>query len=112
MASGLGLVTAVAVTGSVVAAEAERVLPGGVLMVHDETGMVQYFDADGRKIMSVFPSQAIVTRVQVDVLAGGGTTGLDWWTDVTIPYGDARTAVNIASAIAATCGGRAVWPGE
>lgn len=106
MPTELALLTTEAVTGEVVDAEASRLLPGGALLEHEASGVFQYVDAAGRPVVSVFASRVIGARVHVDCLVVGGTGDFGWWTEVSVPYGDATDGVRLARAIAGACGGR------
>ena len=106
MPTELALLTRRPVTGHVIAAEGGALFPGGALLEHQASGVLQYVDAHGRPVASAFVSRAIADRSHADLLVQGGTGDQAWWTELTIPYGDATDGVRLARAIAASCGGR------
>lgn len=88
-----------------VALVCEQWYPGGLVIEAPEGGFRQAVDGDGVALASFFDARQIRVRAAVAGAVVGAAEEHVWWTDVTIPYGDATRGRAFADEVAARAGG-------
>lgn len=105
MPTELVLFSDVAPTAQTLVRAAAGAHPDGSFLDYHDGLIRQVVSADGRALLSVWPSRPVLDRYQVPQVASGAPAHLGLWTDLTIPFGDPTDGRAVAEELATLVGG-------
>lgn len=84
---------------------AARLLPGGASLSHRGGRIVQFLDASGRSVLTLFAAKPVERPQDAAAALAEPPASFGLWTEMIIPFGDPEPGRSLAEAIARSVDG-------